>query len=223
MQGSPAHPSLLSVFRAEGVLSPKKCDWLVEVAENHAKTHGGWTTGRHKSYPTTDLPINSLGEATLGWFNNELRGNIIPLLARLFGFEAMRIRLQDAFVVKYQAGAGGSGNNKGSGGGGGDRGIAPLPSQSQLPVHSDESLFSFTILLNDRANFEGGGTFFEALGRPINAAAKGGMLAHSGRLRHGGQRITNGTRYILAAFLHLRYPCAGSAGADGENTLRGED
>ena len=121
----------------------------------------------------------------LAWLNRELRRNILPLLADLFMFDPTHVRLRDAFIVKYEAGK-----------------------QSRLPTHVDESLFSFTVLLNDPLEFDGGGTFFEAIGGAVAGVGKGGMVSFSGRVRHGGVGITRGTRYILAAFLHLRVPCA---------------
>ena len=47
----------------------------------------------------------------------------------------MQVRVHDAFLVRYAAGA-----------------------QAQLPMHTDESQFSFTLALNPSADYGGGGT-----------------------------------------------------------------
>ena len=85
--------------------------------------------------------------------------------------------------------------------------------QASLPTHQDENTLSFTIALNDRSEYEGGGTFFERL-RPrgeasapfeetvLNADA-GGVVAFPGRLRHGGKVVTAGRRYIIPLFIYV--------------------
>ena len=100
--------------------------------------------------------------------------------------DAADIRAHDAFIVKYD-----------------------MDGQRALPLHVDESAFSFTIALNDRTEYEGGGTRFERARRPgtderwreevLNADA-GGVVAFAGKARHGGMQITAGTRYIIPLF-----------------------
>lgn len=83
----------------------------------------------------------------------------------------------------------------------------------------DESAFSFTIALNDRADYEGGGTVFEAAKRDdddawtslvLNADA-GGCVAFPGKVRHGGTAITAGKRYIIPLFCFLDENASGKA------------
>ena len=110
--------------------------------EAHAAASGGWTTQRHHAVPTTDIPIHESPEL-LGWFNRALRDRIAPLLAFHFGEllpSPSAVRVHDAFLVRYSAEGG----------------------QAHLPMHTDESMLSLTIVLNEQ--FTGGGTFFEHLG-----------------------------------------------------------
>jgi hypothetical protein len=85
--------------------------------------------------------------------------------------------IHDAFVVRYSHGE-----------------------QNHLPLHQDESSHSITMALNDDSDYEGGGTYFEALGGVVRPPA-GRALLFDGQLVHGGDPITKGTRYIIAAFL----------------------
>lgn len=96
-----------------------------------------------------------------------------------------RLRLHDAFIVRYDAEVDGS---------------------FSLPEHRDTSSMSFTVALNRRdADFAGGGTWFEALGAEgmVVDADIGCACAFAGPLRHAGYPITRGTRYILVLFCYV--------------------
>lgn len=97
-----------------------------------------------------------------------------------------RMRVHDAFIVRYDAER--------------DKSLS-------LPEHCDTSSMSFTLALNSRANgdFEGGGTWFEALGPQgeVVDADLGQAVAFAGPLRHAGYPITRGTRVILVLFLYV--------------------
>jgi len=181
-----------AVFKSKKpLLSPVDCRWVVEEAEKHAKKLGGWSTSRHHGAPTTDIPVSQI-PMVREWFNNQLRDVFFPMLqARYPSLIASsdELRVLDAFIVRYDAGE-----------------------QASLPVHKDESTFSFTIALNDRKEYEGGGTSFEAI-RPLVGGSKtfapgvlnanmGGVVTFPGKLLHGGNTITNGRRYIISLFIY---------------------
>ena len=98
-----------------------------------------------------------------------------------------RMRVHDAFIVRYDAEK--------------DKSLS-------LPEHSDTSSMSFTLALNEKgADFEGGGTWFQALaergaGRVVDADV-GKAVAFAGPLRHAGFPVTSGTRVILVLFLYV--------------------
>jgi len=50
---------------------------------------------------------------------------------------------------------------------------------------------TFSLLLNDAGDFEGGGTFFEEDGR-VYRPQQGVAVLHSGKRRHGGYPISSG-------------------------------
>ena len=66
------------------------------------------------------------------------------------------------------------------------------------PIHRDGSVWSMIVPLND--GYEGGGTRIEALGRSI-VIPTGHALLHPSALRHGGEKISGGVRWVLVAFL----------------------
>lgn len=68
-----------------------------------------------------------------------------------------------------------------------------------VPLHHDLCDVTVNIALNDE--FEGGGTFFPALGREPVRLERGEMLVHPGQLLHAGSAIRSGTRYLLIYFL----------------------
>ena len=111
--------------------------------------------------------------------NSALEHRIFPALAWQFGVEARRLRVFDAFIVKYDSNA-----------------------QRSLPVHTDQSILSATVALNDPALYEGGGTWFEDL-RCALKAPKGCCVTFNSSVEHGGQALTKGVRYILALFFYV--------------------
>ena len=70
-------------------------------------------------------------------------------------------------------------------------------------MHRDNGLLTFSLLLNDPSDFEGGGTYFEQLGR-VYRPSQGVGVVHSALSRHAGFPITAGTRYVLVGFCGLR-------------------
>merc|ERR1719453_846787 len=107
------------------VFTPEECLAAVESAEAHADVRGGWSTQRHYAVPTTDIPMFEIPEV-LAWFNGALESRLLPMLASLYpGARSNELRVHDAFLVRYDAAA-----------------------QRELPMHCDQSVWSFTISLN---------------------------------------------------------------------------
>jgi len=88
----------------------------------------------------------------------------------------------------------------------------------ELDFHRDGSLLSFTLLLSPLADFEGGGTIFDALAdvemsndessilqpRGVIQPPKAGYATlHSGKLFHGGNKVTKGQRIVLVGFVDV--------------------
>lgn len=69
-------------------------------------------------------------------------------------------------------------------------------------MHVDDGILALTLALSPRANYTGGGTFYEHLGEDhILEMEQGYCTMRPGSVRHGGHRVVAGDRYILGAFL----------------------
>lgn len=217
------------------LLSTEECAAVIAEAEGRAaveamRTKGGiagsdgvsgWGTTRHYSVPTADVAVRDL-PATLAWFNGAMRTRIAPLVAAAVALgggdlsissppwaptestveshastsnecagahseEAAdfvrSLRVHDAFVVRYDAAA-----------------------QRSLPLHTDQGELSLTISLNSAEHYDGGGTWFEGLGRAVRSSEPGHVVVFpGGEAVHGGGEITSGVRYILAVFLYQHH------------------
>ena len=71
-------------------------------------------------------------------------------------------------------------------------------------VHIDNGIFALTLAMTPQSEYVGGGTFYEHMGIDnILPMDVGHGTFRPGSVRHGGHRVTSGTRYILGAFLLL--------------------
>ena len=138
----------------------------------------GWTTSRHYAVPTNDVPVHQI-PVLLDWFNHWMEETIYPLLGLQFHLDPNHFYVHDAFVVRYQG----------------------LQTNNHLPIHVDEATHSFVLALNN--DFSGGGTCFVDYNTTIVPKNRGTLVSFRGdRLRHGGNVVSGGVRYILAAFLY---------------------
>lgn len=194
-----------AVWMLEGAFSSSECDLILQALHTVTSVRG-WDRDRHGNHPTTDLPISAVPEVEAmireALFVRVLR----PLAAHYLPPPVLPEHLEmiDLFYVKYSAAAG---------------------EQAGLNLHTDGSLFSFNVLLNDPADFEGGGTHFE----PTTSAphtcrpTRGSAVAHSGHVEHAGLPITSGERYILVGFVGcVTYPYTKSLAAHNERDAYGK-
>ena len=168
---------LKEVHIEEDIIPHNICDWIIEEAEQKAKQMGSWTSSRHKAYPTTDIPVVAI-ESIRNTLANIVHTDIFPVIRKIFGIEKYFLGINDLFVVKYD-----------------------MYGQQSLEPHKDGSVFSFSILLNDPKDFEGGGTQIMST-EEIYKLNKGGLLIHSGYNKHSGVKITSGLRYLLVGFIN---------------------
>ena len=154
---------------------------FINEAEKHAKKHT-WTTKRHESYATTDIPVDDI-KSIKNYINTNIKKEIFPIFSEISGIKANNFTINDAFIVRYKEGE-----------------------QVDLKRHQDGSTFSFTMLLNDPSEFSGGGTFFyngDGLIKPTNDE----VIIHCGLIYHEGRKITRGKRYLLVGFCYAKNDC----------------
>ena len=162
-------------FNYNKLFSKNICEWIIFESEQYAKNNGGWTTRRHESYPTTDIPIEKIKSI----FNFVLFSftDIFNKIKKSYCFtEEVSFNIKDLFIVKYDE-----------------------QMQNKLDLHHDGSFLSINILLSDPKDFEGGGTYFND-GLTV-FLEQGDVLVHSGKVKHSGLPVTKGTRYIMVAFV----------------------
>ena len=162
----------------DNILNKNICEWLIFESEKFANENGGWTTQRHRNYPTTDLSIEKINNIN-GYISNKIIIDIFPLIGKSFNIDPYFLNIEDAFIVKYE-----------------------FDKQNNLNKHKDGNLISFNILLNDKSEFEGGGTTIYFHNNDYYyKGSQGSLLLHCGKKIHEGNKITSGIRYLLVGFI----------------------
>ena len=127
--------------------------------------------------------------------------NILSRLSERYNVDMEDMTYLDFFCAHYQAQGDGQTMNR-------------------LEAHRDGSLLSFTVLLTPPDEFEGGGTFFDALrdvnpnvsamlhsGGVIRPSQAGDCVLHSGKLLHGADVVLSGERTVLVGFVDVAEWC----------------
>ena len=84
--------------------------------------------------------------------------------------------------------------------------------QRSLELHKDGSLMSFSLLLSEPTDFQGGGTYFAHLDALLKPSQRGTAILHDSKALHAGVEITAGTRIVLVGFVeYLEHGHDGSA------------
>ncbi|KAI8921643.1 hypothetical protein BC831DRAFT_476196 [Entophlyctis helioformis] len=188
------------------------------ASHGHGRAGGrdpsGWTTDRHDSFPTTDVPVADLQPDLAAFIVSSLTDRVLGPAAAATGFLPSDLVFLDLFIVLYDADHGG---------------------QRSLDEHTDGCLLSFNVLINAPSDFTGGGTFFSSL--PSSGAAampetqmpetqtpampvpmgylamlgQGDCVVHDSKLPHAGREVTRGRRMICVGFVESRRSAAAAA------------
>jgi hypothetical protein len=195
------YPSPLHDIHITSILSDKEVRTCLELATTYAEATGRWerpNQERHASYATCDFAIEEC--ETLDSYLQEIVGfdeRIWDVMSRKYGVSYEDMSYLDFFCAHYQAQS--DGNSQ---------------TMDRLEAHRDGSLLSFTILLSPPDEFEGGGTFFDALrdeeetdvlctGGVIRPKRAGDVILQSGKLLHGADVVRSGKRTVLVGFLEV--------------------
>ncbi|KAI8642433.1 hypothetical protein BD408DRAFT_416510 [Parasitella parasitica] len=153
------------------LLTKNECQNVLEICRRQAE----WTVDRHSAFPTTDIPIRN--HSPLSVLEPLVKERLFDELADYYGFKTSDLAFRDIFLVKYSANA-----------------------QRGIKLHTDGCLFSFTLLISDEHDFEGGGTYFASIDKVIHLK-QGDVAYHAAKVSHCGVDITHGERYILVGFI----------------------
>jgi hypothetical protein len=218
------YPSVLHYIHVvPGFLSPAEALECQRLSYEYATKTNVWDepdTSRHATYATCDFPVEDCRELQ-AYLEETLRSSSSGSITdRIHHHLQHRYTIQsrahwsylDLFCAHYQS------QEKVDNA---DDSSAAVPSSSmdRLQPHRDGSLLSFTVLLsNPDTDFEGGGTTFDAL-RDVNAIGAtsrvlhpggsvrplqaGDAVFHSGKLLHGADVVTKGSRTVIVGFLDI--------------------
>lgn len=165
------------------VLSKEECEFIIQEARDTISQ--GLDRERSQDDPE-DKRVNAISNSELGearlsnmpktreWLQETLRTRFYPLLKDRFGLDD--VTLYDGLVM---------GN------------IAPTRSQ---PIHRDASLLTLNVALSSLDDYEGGGTYIQALDE-ILKIDQGHLLCHAGSAMHAGNAISSGDRWVFVLFL----------------------
>ncbi|KAJ1453262.1 hypothetical protein M885DRAFT_619158 [Pelagophyceae sp. CCMP2097] len=166
-------------------LTAAECEFFVGEAEFFAASHGGWSTARHASYPTTDIAVQDLrfGKALYG----SVEDRIFPTIAKWYLPEDASLpsplRLRDLFIVKYDATVEGR--------------------QVALRKHRDGAELSFGVALSRGSTNH---TLYAAFDHALQAVSVGEAWTQPSLAVHRARRTTEGKRYVLIGFVNVNLP-----------------
>lgn len=168
------------VYVADVGLTAAQCDYLVNVTEQvcrgqyAAYTYAKQTLGC-REYPT--LAKTSFAPV------HTITTDILQRLVHKKDHPTRKLQLDDRepHIVKYDV---------------------TKKERQKLDMHTDKSEWTFLIALSNGCgvDYEGGGTYFECLDATVHIQ-RGHALIFPGKLRHCGQKITSGLRFLLVGFL----------------------
>jgi len=162
------------------VVTTEECRFIVEEA-GVTIAQGLMNEEQPENQRANAISNSRLGEAKLSnmpktraWLKETLQTRFYPLLKNRFGVDD--VVLYDGLVMGNHA-----------------------PTRSQ-PIHRDASLLTLNVALSTMEDYEGGGTYIEALDE-ILKIDQGHLLCHAGSVMHAGNAISKGKRWVFVLFL----------------------
>lgn len=168
---------LIKVSKGTPLFSKEEAAHVINIAEAEGVAGNEFPSGKYKLGGDwlTNLPN------TRKWFNQRLESTFFPLISHLFPeivSSPSVLRAHSVSLLKYNA------------------------SHPRTDVHIDNGILAMTLAMTPSDEYVGGGTFFEHMGSDrILEMDVGHGTFRPGSVRHGGHKVTAGTRYILGAFL----------------------
>lgn len=186
---TPFGSSDLALVSKSPIFSAEDCSAIIQEAEDHRTWQGAERLASYATNASVFCPVRELPRAAR-WLDQQLENVIYPAIAQAFPYDDLNmhhLRCSAASIVKYNATAG----------------------QNSLGVHRDGPLIAATIPLNGLGEYDGGGTYIEALHSSPSSGHyegvirrdTGHLILHPATLRHGGAPITRGLRYILVCWV----------------------
>jgi predicted 2-oxoglutarate/Fe(II)-dependent dioxygenase YbiX len=206
------YPSPLHSIHVKSVLTDSEAAKCLQLATAYAAESGCWgqpDVARHASYATCDFPVEECETLDAYLQETGFDDRIWDHLSELYDVRYEDMTYLDFFCAHYEANTDSD---------------ADVNSQQQttmdrLEAHRDGSLLSFTVTLTPPSEFQGGGTFFDALrdvsspdsilqpGGAIRPLRAGDAVLHGGKMLHGAAPVTSGQRTVLVGFVDVAEWC----------------
>jgi GR25 family glycosyltransferase involved in LPS biosynthesis len=156
-------------------MTQEQCERMIEIADSH----GGWGALSYDKFPAQEIRLKELGlweELSEHW-----EKHIVPIVEKYWKPMEM-YGLRDAFVMRYS-----------------------VDTQKDLPLHTDASLVTGSIKLND--DYEGADLVYPRQNFSNKDIPIGKCILFPGQVSHGHacQELTKGTKYSFTIW-SSRYP-----------------
>jgi len=150
----------------------------------------GWSD-RGVSLPTQDVLVQNLSKESQECVHRAIREQLLPFARRHYphlnaAFDKQPYpRPGNLFIVRYQS-------------------TSARPGGRGLKLHKDETALTFNLCLSPLDGFTGGGTYFPAMSADVDGILlrpnPGCCLIHDGNIKHAGNEVVSGQRFILVGF-----------------------
>ena len=195
-----AYPSSLHTIHVTSILTDEEVAMCLQLATTYAEATGRWEQPdqeRHATYATCDFAIEDCDSLESYLKSIDFDNRMWTLLSDKYTVEKEDLSYIDFFCAHYQA-----------------QGERETQTMDRLEAHRDGSLLSFTVLLNSPQEFEGGGTFFDALrdepasevlapGGVVRPMRAGDVVLQCGKILHGADVVRRGKRTVLVGFVDV--------------------
>lgn len=198
------YPSPLHKIHIRTLLSEQEANACSKIAMDYASSTGRWDApdfDRHQAYATCDFPVEDCEQLQEYLEEIGFDERLWTDLSQLYNIDEDDMSYLDLFVAHYQA-----------------KDSEDSSVMDRLELHRDGTVLSFSLLLNSPDDFTGGGTFYDALrdvepsgilhsGGVIRPERAGDACLHSGKLLHGADVVTSGSRTVLVGFVEVAERC----------------
>lgn len=163
-----------SIYIADVGLTPTQCDRIIQVTEHVCR-------GQYAAYTYAKQTLGCREFPSLAAICQPVIHTMVHAIVEFSQNRRLCLDDREPHMVKYDV---------------------TKKERQKLDMHTDKSEWTFLISLSNGCgiDFEGGGTYFECLDATVHIQ-RGHSLIFPGKLRHCGQRITSGLRFLLVAFL----------------------